>query len=138
MRAGKSDRNNKMLLSARCLEATRILLSGPPMTIKTTTTAMSRAIGGFTGGCCRSRGSRCRCDLLLGRRSYSATGVVATKDHDLVKGFESICLHGGHLPDPTTHSRGVLVHRTTAYDLGSAERAAKLFALTEPGNIYST
>lgn len=59
-----------------------------------------------------------------------------TKDTDLVRGFESICLHGGYLPDETT-SRGVPLYRTSPYVFKSTEHASKLFALQELGNIYT-
>lgn len=51
--------------------------------------------------------------------------------------FETICLHGGHQPDPATLSRGVPVYRTSSYVFRSTEHAANLFALRELGNIYT-
>ena len=51
--------------------------------------------------------------------------------------LETICLHGGQTPDPVTNSRGVPLHRTTAYVFDNTEHAANLFALKELGNIYS-
>ncbi len=51
--------------------------------------------------------------------------------------IETICLHGGTAPDPVTFSRGIPIHRTTAYTFKSTEHAANLFALRELGNIYS-
>jgi O-acetylhomoserine (thiol)-lyase len=51
--------------------------------------------------------------------------------------FETLSVHGGQTPDPATLSRGVPVHRTTSYVFKSARHAADLFALKEPGNIYS-
>jgi len=51
--------------------------------------------------------------------------------------FDTICLHGGTQPDPTTLSRGVPVYRTASYVFKSAEHAANLFALKELGNIYT-
>ncbi|MFT5465963.1 MAG: O-acetylhomoserine (thiol)-lyase [Verrucomicrobiales bacterium] len=51
--------------------------------------------------------------------------------------LETLCLHGGQQPDPTTNSRGVPVYRTAAYVFNSTEHAANLFALKELGNIYS-
>jgi len=50
---------------------------------------------------------------------------------------ETLCLHGGQQPDPTTHSRGVPIYRTAAYVFDSTEHAANLFALKELGNIYT-
>jgi len=51
--------------------------------------------------------------------------------------FETLCLHGGTQPDPTTLSRAVPVYRTSSYVFRSAEHAANLFALRELGNIYT-
>jgi O-acetylhomoserine (thiol)-lyase len=56
--------------------------------------------------------------------------------HKYVRGFESICLHGGYLPDATT-SRGVPLYRTAPYKFKDTEHAKKLFALEELGNIYT-
>lgn len=50
---------------------------------------------------------------------------------------ETICLHGGHQPDPATHARAVPVYRTSSFVFDSTEHAANLFALRELGNIYS-
>ncbi|MDX2036609.1 MAG: aminotransferase class I/II-fold pyridoxal phosphate-dependent enzyme [Isosphaeraceae bacterium] len=51
--------------------------------------------------------------------------------------LETICLHGGTQPDPTTNSRGVPIYRTSSFVFKSAEHAANLFALKELGNIYT-
>ena len=51
--------------------------------------------------------------------------------------FETLCLHGGTQPDPTTLSRAVPIYRTSSYVFRSAEHAANLFALRELGNIYT-
>ncbi|HMP76927.1 MAG TPA: aminotransferase class I/II-fold pyridoxal phosphate-dependent enzyme [Kiritimatiellia bacterium] len=51
--------------------------------------------------------------------------------------LETLCLHGGTQPDPTTNARGVPVYRTAAYVFKNTEHAANLFALKELGNIYS-
>lgn len=51
--------------------------------------------------------------------------------------LETQCLHAGQAPDPTTHSRGVPVYRTSSFVFDSTEHAANLFALKELGNIYS-
>jgi len=50
---------------------------------------------------------------------------------------ETIALHGGQTPDPTTHSLGVPIHRTSSYVFKNTEHAANLFALRELGNIYT-
>ncbi len=51
--------------------------------------------------------------------------------------LETIALHGGQTPDPTTGSRAVPIYQTTAYSFRDSEHAANLFALREPGNIYT-
>ncbi len=51
--------------------------------------------------------------------------------------FETLCLHAGQQPDPTTTARGVPVHRTSSYVFNSSKHAADLFALKEMGNIYT-
>lgn len=51
--------------------------------------------------------------------------------------FETLCLHAGHTPDAETRSRAVPVYRSTSYVFDSSDHAASLFALEEPGNIYS-
>jgi O-acetylhomoserine (thiol)-lyase len=51
--------------------------------------------------------------------------------------LETICLHGGTQPDPTTLARAVPVYRTSSYVFKSSEHAANLFALKELGNIYT-
>lgn len=51
--------------------------------------------------------------------------------------LETLCLHGGQAPDPSTNSRAVPIHRTASYVFNSTEHAANLFALKELGNIYT-
>ena len=50
---------------------------------------------------------------------------------------ETILLHGGQEPDPTTGSRAVPIYQTTSYSFKDTEHAADLFALKEFGNIYT-
>lgn len=52
-------------------------------------------------------------------------------------GLETLALHGGQAPDPTTGSRAVPIYQTTSYVFHDTEHAEKLFSLDEPGNIYS-
>ncbi|MDF2501157.1 MAG: mgl [Anaerosporomusa subterranea] len=51
--------------------------------------------------------------------------------------FDSLAVHAGQEPDPTTGSRAVPIYQTTAYNFRDSEHAANLFALAEPGNIYT-
>jgi O-acetylhomoserine (thiol)-lyase len=41
--------------------------------------------------------------------------------------FESLAVHGGQEPDPTTGSRAVPIYQTTAYNFKDSEHAANLF-----------
>lgn len=50
---------------------------------------------------------------------------------------ESLALHGGQEPDPTTGARAVPIYQTTSYQFKSTEHAADLFSLKEFGNIYT-
>ena len=51
--------------------------------------------------------------------------------------LETLCLHGGHVPDSATLSRAVPVYRTASFVFKNTEHAANLFALKELGNIYT-
>src|SRR3954447_13503152 len=52
-------------------------------------------------------------------------------------GFETLSLHGGQKPDPTTGARAVPIYQTTSYVFRDTDHAAALFALQEFGNIYT-
>jgi O-acetylhomoserine (thiol)-lyase len=52
-------------------------------------------------------------------------------------GFTTRQLHEGYVTDPATGSSAVPIYQTSAYDLQTTERAARLFALQETGNIYT-
>lgn len=51
--------------------------------------------------------------------------------------FDTLAVHGGQEPDPTTGSRAVPIYQTTSYNFRDAEHAANLFGLKELGNIYT-
>lgn len=51
--------------------------------------------------------------------------------------LETLALHAGQTPDPTTTARAVPVHRTSSYVFKSTEHAANLFGLKELGYIYT-
>ncbi|PSQ10348.1 O-acetyl-L-homoserine sulfhydrolase [Halobacteriales archaeon QS_5_70_15] len=53
------------------------------------------------------------------------------------RSFETNSLHAGQEPDPTTGARAPPIYQTTSYVFDDADHAARLFALEEPGNIYS-
>lgn len=50
---------------------------------------------------------------------------------------ETLLLHAGQEPDPTTGARAVPIYQTTSYQFRDSEHAANLFALKEFGNIYT-
>ncbi|UAL29181.1 O-acetylhomoserine aminocarboxypropyltransferase/cysteine synthase [Nocardioides rotundus] len=51
---------------------------------------------------------------------------------------ETLAVHAGQEEaDPTTNSRAVPIYQTTSYVFNDTEHAASLFALAEPGNIYT-
>jgi len=52
-------------------------------------------------------------------------------------GFDTIALHGGQHPDPTTGARAVPIYQTTSFVFKDTTHAANLFALKEFGNIYT-
>src|SRR5476651_1615191 len=51
--------------------------------------------------------------------------------------FETLALHAGYTPDPTTGARAVPIYQTTSYQFRDADHAAALFGLKEFGNIYT-
>ena len=51
--------------------------------------------------------------------------------------LETIAVHGGQTPDPTTKSVAVPIYQTVAYAFDSAQHGADLFDLKVPGNIYT-
>ncbi len=52
-------------------------------------------------------------------------------------GFSTRQLHAGQQPDPATGSRATPIYQTTSYVFKDTAHAARLFALEEPGNIYT-
>ncbi len=52
-------------------------------------------------------------------------------------GFSTRQLHAGYTPEETTGSQAVPIYQTAAFNLLSTERAARLYALQEVGNIYT-
>ena len=51
--------------------------------------------------------------------------------------FETLQIHAGQVPDPTTGARALPLYQTTAYQFRDTTHAANLFALAELGNIYT-
>jgi O-acetylhomoserine (thiol)-lyase len=51
--------------------------------------------------------------------------------------FETLSVHAGYSPDPTTKAVAVPIYQTVAYAFDSAQHGADLFDLKVPGNIYT-
>ena len=60
-----------------------------------------------------------------------------TSEQNTTYDLETLSLHGGQSPDPTTGSRAVPIYQTTSYVFHDTDHAESLFSLDEPGNIYS-
>ncbi|MDA1071452.1 MAG: O-acetylhomoserine aminocarboxypropyltransferase [Proteobacteria bacterium] len=52
-------------------------------------------------------------------------------------GFDTLSLHGGQQPDPTTGARAVPIYQSTSFVFPDTDYAAALFNLERPGHIYS-
>jgi O-acetylhomoserine (thiol)-lyase len=70
-------------------------------------------------------------------RVAPATPRHSMTDPDRQLHPETIALHGGQVPDPTTGARAVPIYQTTSYQFRDSDHAAKLFGLQEFGNIYT-
>ena len=57
--------------------------------------------------------------------------------HEKDFGFETKCLHSGHIPDAATASRAVPIYQTSSFVFDDPEHAASLFNLQTFGNVYS-
>ncbi len=51
--------------------------------------------------------------------------------------IETLAVHGGYSPDPTTKAVAVPIYQTTSYAFDSAQHGADLFDLKVAGNIYT-
>ena len=51
--------------------------------------------------------------------------------------IETLAVHAGYSPDPTTKAMAVPIYQTVAYAFDSAQHGADLFDLKVPGNIYT-
>ena len=50
---------------------------------------------------------------------------------------ETLAIHAGYTPEPTTHAVAVPVYQTTSYAFDDTQHGADLFDLKVPGNIYT-
>lgn len=56
---------------------------------------------------------------------------------EVAQRFETLQIHAGQAPDPTTKSRAVPIYQTTSFTFNDSAHGARLFGLKEFGNIYS-
>ncbi|HVB17117.1 MAG TPA: O-acetylhomoserine aminocarboxypropyltransferase [Stellaceae bacterium] len=61
----------------------------------------------------------------------------ASASHNQSYGFETLAVHAGAAPDPTTGARSTPIYQTTAYVFDDVDHAASLFNLHNFGYIYS-
>lgn len=52
-------------------------------------------------------------------------------------GFETLSIHAGAQPDPSTGARATPIYQTTAFVFDDVDHAASLFGLQQFGNIYT-
>lgn len=56
---------------------------------------------------------------------------------DREPGFQTLSIHAGAQPDPTTGARATPIYQTTSFVFDDVEHAASLFGLQAFGNIYT-
>src|SRR6476661_2207084 len=64
-------------------------------------------------------------------------GSPASDGQDHIFGFDTLTVHAGQRPDPTTGARAMPIYQTTSFVFEDTDHAAELFALQRFGNIYS-
>ena len=52
-------------------------------------------------------------------------------------GFDTLALHAGSAPDPTTGARAVPIHLSTSFVFNDSDHAAALFNMERSGHVYS-
>ncbi len=62
---------------------------------------------------------------------------AAPADDERLFGFNTLAIHAGQRPDPTTGARAMPIYQTTSYVFEDTDHAAELFALQRFGNIYT-
>src|SRR3546814_1177392 len=67
------------------------------------------------------------------RPQYAATGGCRMTEMKP----ETLTVHAGTAPDPTTKARITPIYQTSSYVFDSVEHASRLFNLEEFGNIYT-
>lgn len=72
------------------------------------------------------------------RHPHAGTSIPESRTaDDHVYGFNTLAVHAGQRPDPTTGARAMPIYQTSSYVFEDTNHAAELFALQRFGNIYS-
>src|SRR5690242_12143263 len=69
--------------------------------------------------------------------SSNGHGAESPDGQDHIFGFDTLTVHAGQRPDPTTGARAMPIYQTTSYVFEDTDHAAELFALQRFGNIYT-
>jgi len=75
--------------------------------------------------------------LLLFDVLFRDNSVFIPAEKEETMKFETLAIHAGYQPDPTTKSVAVPIYQTTSYAFDSTQHGADLFDLKVPGNIYT-
>src|SRR5690348_4812474 len=71
------------------------------------------------------------------RARDTLASAAAPASHNHAYGFETLAVHAGAAPDPTTGARSTPIYQTTSYVFEDVDHAASLFNLHNFGYIYS-
>src|SRR5690242_15331818 len=69
--------------------------------------------------------------------SSNGHGAESPDGQDHIFGFDTLTVHAGQRPDPTTGARAMPIYQTSSFVFEDTDHAAELFALQRFGNIYS-
>jgi len=72
----------------------------------------------------------------VGRANIRMDGMADSKN-ERTPGFNTLAIHAGAQPDPTTGARATPIYQTTSFVFDDVEHAASLFGLQAFGNIYT-
>src|SRR2546423_1274601 len=75
-----------------------------------------------------------RCDKPAATRSHRSLKPMS---EDRTPGFNTLAIHAGAQPDPTTGARATPIYQTTSFVFDDVDHAASLFGLQAFGNIYT-
>jgi O-acetylhomoserine (thiol)-lyase len=62
---------------------------------------------------------------------------MADNPNERNPGFDTLAIHAGAQPDPTTGARATPIYQTTSFVFDDVDHAASLFGLQAFGNIYT-